>query len=358
MPAGLGALYSVFSWNGLARGGFVGLENFRDVLFQQPFTAWTYNALTHNIIVFVADGGAERHRVPASPSLLKALPGHRFHQVAIFLPVVFSTVIIGALWKLFLNPALRPGQPGPASRSGSGGRSPGSAKPETALGSLILVNIWHWLGFPALRLPRRHAAHQQGGAGGGAARRRRRLDADAPDHLAAGRAGVRPSWSILTFIGSFNWFELPYVMAGLDGSPGGATDVLGLYFYRTAFGSATSGLQDFGRGSALAVLMFLFIAIVSVDLALGRCAAARSRSSGDDGSQRSPSGIRHCIQRSSLARPPSIMLYPMVVVVLVRVQDDGGDLQHAFRSAAELQPRERRDDLARARLSRATWRIR
>ena len=29
--------------------------------------------------------------------------------------------------------------------------------------------------------------------------------------------------------------------------------MLGLYFYRTAFGSATAGLQDFGRGSALAV---------------------------------------------------------------------------------------------------------
>jgi len=39
--------------------------------------------------------------------------------------------------------------------------------------------------------------------------------------------------------------------------------VLGLYFYRTAFGNTTSGLQDFGRGSALAVLMFLFIATTS-----------------------------------------------------------------------------------------------
>ena len=68
---------------------------------------------------------------------------------------------------------------------------------------------------------------------------------------------------ILTFIGSFNWFELPYVMGGIDGSPAGATDVLGLYFYRTAFGGATSGLQDFGRASALAVLMFIVIAVVS-----------------------------------------------------------------------------------------------
>ena len=39
-------------------------------------------------------------------------------------------------------------------------------------------------------------------------------------------------------------------MAGLTGSPGGSTDVLGLYFYRTAFGSTTTGIQDFGQGIA------------------------------------------------------------------------------------------------------------
>ncbi len=69
--------------------------------------------------------------------------------------------------------------------------------------------------------------------------------------------------TVLTFIGAMNWFELPYVMAGVNGSPGGATDVLGLYFYRTAFGGATNGIQDFGRGSALAVLMFVAIGAVS-----------------------------------------------------------------------------------------------
>ena len=68
---------------------------------------------------------------------------------------------------------------------------------------------------------------------------------------------------ILLFIGSFNWFELPYIMAGLDGSPFGSTDVLGLVFYRTAFGNQSAGGQDFGLGSALAVLMFLFIAVIA-----------------------------------------------------------------------------------------------
>ena len=77
---------------------------------------------------------------------------------------------------------------------------------------------------------------------------------------------VTPSTTItltLLFIGAFNWFELPYIMAGLDGSPYGSTDVLGLYFYRTAFGNQSAGIQDFGHGNALAVLMFMFIAVVA-----------------------------------------------------------------------------------------------
>ena len=135
-------------------------------------------------------------------------------------------------------------------------------EPETALPSLVLVNAGHWLGFPALvflagmqRIPQEVIeAARLDGAGDGALLRR------------IIRPLVAPSVTILTvltFIGAMNWFELPYVMTGVNGSPGGATDVLGLYFYRTAFGAATSGLQDFGRGSALAVLMFLLVGGVS-----------------------------------------------------------------------------------------------
>ena len=192
--------------------------------------------------------------------LLKALPGHRVHQVIVFLPVVLSAVIVGFLWKLFLHPLFGivnallalAGIAGP----------PWLGDESTALGSLIFVGGWHNLGFPALiflagmqRIPLEvmEAA---------------RLDG-ASDRVMLTQIVwplIAPSVTIvfiLTFIGSFNWFELPYVMAGLSGSPGGATDVLGLYFYRTAFGNVSSGLQDFGHGSALAVLMFLFIAVVS-----------------------------------------------------------------------------------------------
>ena len=255
--------YSLYSWNGLARGAFSGLENFRLVLFQPPFSDWTRRALLHNALVFAGLMAAQNGTAfLIAFALLKALPGHRFHQVAVFLPVVLSTVIVGFLWKLFLNPIF-----GVVNRllqaiGLATWTHPWLGDPSTALASLIAVNAWHFVGFPALlflaamqRIPREILeAARLDGAGDFALLRRVIWPLVAPAATIA---------VILMFIGSFNWFELPYVMTGLDGSPGGATDVLGLYFYRTAFGSATSGLQDFGRGSALAVLMFVLVAGVA-----------------------------------------------------------------------------------------------
>jgi raffinose/stachyose/melibiose transport system permease protein len=256
-------LYSAYSWNGLARGSFVGLQNFRTVLFQEPFDSWTFNALRNNIIVFVALMVVQNGTAfLIAFLLLKALPGHRFHRVAIFVPVVLSSVIIGAMWKLFLNPLFGLVNQALIVAGLASWAQPWLGQPSTALGSLIFVNTWHWLGFPALV----YLAGMQ------------RISAET---IEAARLDGASDWQILTriiwplvapattviviltFIGSFNWFELPYVMGGVDGSPAGATDVLGLYFYRTAFGGATSGLQDFGRASALAVLMFIVIAVVS-----------------------------------------------------------------------------------------------
>ena len=255
--------YSFYHWNGLARGAFIGLENFRLVLLQEPFASWTWQALRHNVVVFAAlmifqNGLA----FLIAYLLLKALPGHRFHQVAVFLPVILSAVIIGAMWKLFLNPIFGLVNIGLIKLGLQAWAQPWLGQPSTALGALIFVNTWHWVGFPALlflagmqRIPSEviEAARIDG----------------AKDYQLIRRIVwplVAPATTvivILTFIGSFNWFEMPYVMTGLDGSPGGATDVLGLYFYRTAFGNVTAGLQDFGRGNALAVLMFLFIGSVS-----------------------------------------------------------------------------------------------
>jgi len=257
-----GAFLGAFrSFNGAAPGPWVGFANFRDVLLAPPFAGATYTALGHNLFVFAAlmlvQNGVAFF---VAFALLKALPGHRVHRVIVFLPVVLSAVVVGFLWKLLLHPLF--GLVNAALAAAGLPAVSWLGEPETALPSLVVVNAWHWLGFPALvflagmqRIPPEVIeAARMDGASDGVLLRRVVWPLVAPSVTIV---------TVLTFIGAMNWFELPYVMTGVNGSPGGATDVLGLYFYRTAFGAATSGLQDFGRGSALAVLMFLGVGGVS-----------------------------------------------------------------------------------------------
>ncbi len=263
VPLASAFVFSFYAWNGLARGAWSGLANFNTVLFVEPFASWTRNAFAHNVVVFLALMVAQNGTAfLIAWLLLKALPGHRIHQVAIFLPVILSSVIIGAMWKLFLNPIFGLINQGLVAVGLGAWAQPWLGQSSTALGALVLVNTWHWLGFPALVFL---AGMQRISSDV--------IEAARLDGATDGQMLRRVIWPlvapattvvvVLTFIGSFNWFEMPYVMTGLDGSPAGATDVLGLYFYRTAFGNVTSGLQDFGLGSALAVLMFLFIGIVA-----------------------------------------------------------------------------------------------
>ena len=253
-------------YNGSAPGPWVGLQNLIDVLLRAPFAAVTWRAALHNAVVFLSlmllQNGAA---FLVAYGLLRALPGHRVHRVLVFLPVVLSAVVVGFLWKLLLNPLF--GFVNTALR-GAGLDAwalTWLGEPETALPSLILANTWHFLGFPALvflagmqRIPDEVIeAAKLDGASDGVLLRRVVWPLVAPSVTIV---------TVLTFIGSMNWFELPYVMAGVNGSPGGATDVLGLYFYRTAFGGATDGIQDFGRGSALAVLMFVGVGALTAGL--------------------------------------------------------------------------------------------
>ncbi|MCD7061370.1 carbohydrate ABC transporter permease [Pelagibacterium xiamenense] len=255
--------YAFYDWQGLQRGDFVGLANFHEVLFTEPFATWTRNAFVHNVIVFfslmVIQNG---FGFILAYALWRELPGAAFHRVAVFLPVVLSTVIIGFLWKLFFHPLF-----GPVNQIFRGLGLDFLAQPwlgqsSTALASLIFVNAWAWVGFPTLVF----LAGMQRIPGEILDAARMETDSEWVVIKKIVWPLVAPSATvvfILLFIGSFNWFELPYIMVGLDGSPFGSTDVLGLYFYRTAFGNQSAGVQDFGRGSALAVITFLFIAIVA-----------------------------------------------------------------------------------------------
>ncbi len=264
VPMASAVLYSLYEWDGLARKGFVGLQNFTDILFEPRRSAELANAFWNNVKVFVTLMVVQNGYALVLAMLLARNPrGYRFYQVVFFLPVILSTVIIGFQWKMFLNPVFGLVNKALIAVGLNDWALPWLGLPETALPAMLLVNAWHWFGFPTLvflaaihRIPTDliEAA---------------RLDGASEWRIA--REVIWPLMApavtiivVLTFIGSFNWFEIPYIMNGLEGAPEGSTDMLGLLFYRTAFGSVSAGGSDFGHGSALAVLMFIFIFVFSI----------------------------------------------------------------------------------------------
>lgn len=258
-------LYSLFHWDGFVRGSFTGIKNFKTVLTQWPYNVRFWNALLHNAIFF-----AITFTIQTTFSLFVAVllsrkrPGNDFFQVVYLLPYTLSAVVTGFLWMLLLNPNW-----GAASQIldvlGLGELiAPWLGQVSTALVTVILINAWHWLGFPTLvylagikGIPKElYEAALVDGATGWNTFRHITLPLLVP---------TIGSITILTFILDFNAFELVYVMQGASGSPYYSTDLLATLFYRIGFGDPTTGagIGQFGLASSIAVLMLVLISIPS-----------------------------------------------------------------------------------------------
>lgn len=256
-------LGSLFEWDGLTRRDFAGLDNFGR-LFGSTEWPRLSGAFLHNVAWFVGILLVQNGLgLVFAYSLYRRRGRTDGIRALIFLPAILSPVLVGALWRLLLAPngalnelLLSTGVIGsPVAWIGDG---------SIALWALILVDAWNWLGLPLLVFyagfqsipPELMEAGQLDGAG------RVRLLTTIALPL------VVPSiliLTVLTFINSFNQFDIVYVMSGPSGSPSYSTDVLGTYFYRLAFGAqGASGLTDIGLALALASLIVLILTLGSV----------------------------------------------------------------------------------------------
>ncbi len=258
--------FSFFSFKGLARGGFVGLHNFHELLTRYPINKQLPRAFLHNFYFFIGTMLVQNTLGLLFARLLyTSRTGKRFFQIVYTTPYLISALVVGYLWSLMLNPLF-----GPVNyilrAIGLGFLAhPWLGDPSTALPSIILANAWQWIGFPMLLFSAgltnindelREAARIDGATS-------LKLFRYIELPLLLPVIGIV---TVLTFIGNFNAFGIVWAMGGVDGAPGGATDVLGLVFYRTAF---RGGVDAFGLASALSVLLFIFIFGVSL-LMLGR----------------------------------------------------------------------------------------
>jgi raffinose/stachyose/melibiose transport system permease protein len=256
LPLFMSLFNSLFSWNQLIRSDYTGFRNFERLFFTYPYQERFFNALGNNVkwfvLTMIVQNGAG---LLFGYVLSKGIAGSSIYRRIFFIPVLFSIAAVGFLWGLYLRPngmvnaLLQLTGLGEYASAWLGNAS-------TATYSIIIVNIWRWVGFPSLvfltainSVPSEctEAAYLDGSSEWQMFR-----------HIVFPL--IIPSVTIitiLTVIGSLNVFEQVYTMAGLDGAPNYATDTIGTLFYRTAFGSVDSGAPEIGIGSAVAVVIYV-----------------------------------------------------------------------------------------------------
>lgn len=260
IPALTTLSYAFYNWTGFEKLGFAGLENFTK-LMQYPFKDQLLNALRHNVLVFVGIYFLQTTLgLLIAYSLWRTVRGQRFFRTVTFLPVIFSLVVVGYIWQVLLDPYYGPINQIIGNLGFESLAKPWLGSTATALPTLVFINLWRWVGFPAIIfLSGLNSINQEfieaariDGAREGQILRKIIFPLLAPSMTII---------TILTFIGAFEWFDLPFVLGGSNGNPAGATDTLALMFYRLSFGTVDSGANNVGVGSALGVFIFLIVGL-------------------------------------------------------------------------------------------------
>lgn len=255
--------YSFYDWQGIKRGAFIGFDNYKNLFTVEPFSGMFWNAFGHNILYFAVEIVVQNGLAFLLAFIIyQKIRGAEFLKMAYFLPRLLSVIVVGFLWKLILNPNFGALNVMLGKFGLDNLKKAWLGDPDTALMAIILVNCWFGIGFAVLiflagfqAIPKELIeAARLDGAKGLTMVRTIMLPLMMPSIMIM---------TVLTFIQSFEAFELVYAMQGSQGEPYHSTDTLAVYFYRLAFSGSTGDSTAIGLGSALAVILFIFISIVT-----------------------------------------------------------------------------------------------
>ncbi|MDN4618693.1 sugar ABC transporter permease [Paenibacillus sp. PsM32] len=246
---------AMLDWNGISDAKFVGLANFKTLLFDDP-NFWMSVKRTIMYAVFSI--------IEIPFCLLFAILLNRYVRkgnrlvTIYFVPVILSNVILGQLWKTIYNPASMGGMlNGVLIKLGLDSWTHSwLTEPAIAMYAIYFVSLWQYFGY--------HLLIQFTGVQNIPDEIYEAAKIDGADGFKADRyitfPMVVPIFKIsvvLAFIGSLQAFELVMVMTG--GGPAHATDTIATHMYNMSFLS-----QKYGYGSAVATFLVIFCLVITV----------------------------------------------------------------------------------------------
>jgi raffinose/stachyose/melibiose transport system permease protein len=243
--------YSLTQWTGIGEAQFIGLDNFRRMLFDDP----SYGVAFRNNLIWMGIFLT----VPISLALLAAgllapiQRGGMLFRIVLFIPYVLPSVITASIWRNLLSP-----NRGIGAQLAAWG-IPGLDRaflgdPNTVLPTIAFVDNWHWWGFLMViflaAMQNIPADLYEAARIDGATRWDEFFHVTLP--------GIRPTlvfMLLMTTIWSFLTFDYIWILT--QGGPAGASHVLGTLVYNNAFNRF-----DAGYAAAIGLTMSFFCGIV------------------------------------------------------------------------------------------------
>jgi raffinose/stachyose/melibiose transport system permease protein len=247
--------YSFFNWKGFGPAvDFVWLDNFKDILTDQPFQIALRNGLLIVVFSLVL-------QLPLSLSLAvlvgRDLPGRVFFRIVFFMPYVLSEVIAAIMWLSLYNPDPDRGFLNAILVLIPGAQAyPWLSNTNTVLLAIFVALTWKYFGFHMLLylagLQNIPIEIEEAARMDGASTFQSFFYITLPLLSSTIRTSV-----YLSVLGSIQQFILVWIMT--KGGPVNASETMATYMYR--FGFVRFQL---GYGSAVAIYMFVLCLIFSL----------------------------------------------------------------------------------------------
>jgi multiple sugar transport system permease protein len=251
IPIGWSLLLSFQANNLIAPAHYVGLANYRALTKDPQFRSAIGHTLLYTVVfVPISVFGA----LGLAVALNRRIRGIRFYRLAVFVPLVTSTVATGIIFLWLLDPTF--GLVNYLLHAVGLPQQQFLQDPNQALWCIVAMTVWGWLGFDVII----YLAALQGIP----AELLEAAEMDGASRLSTFRSIVIPLLGPATLflvvwstINALQLFDEIYVTT--RGGPLGSTTVIVYYLYQQAF-------QFFNGGYGAAIAYVLFVAILIVTL--------------------------------------------------------------------------------------------